>query len=136
MSVSSPARPSPPEDFVVSISGLARARELTTVSESARTWDALDLATGPSAPPTHLVPELITVLQEVLGTLVSCSARLLVIHQKAVCSGRAEKSAMEDALVRAEELLRPSRKVGPELGYLRLLAASAGTILDLAGDAP
>ncbi|MCY0932114.1 hypothetical protein OTB20_39280 [Streptomyces sp. H27-H1] len=136
MPVSTPAPPSAPEDFLLFINSLALARELTAVSEATRTWDALDLATGLSDPPAHMVPVLVTDLQEVLRTLVACAARLLVIHRKAVEAGQAEESAMEDALVRADQLLHPSGSVGSELGYLRLLAASAETILDLAGDTP
>ncbi|RKT08226.1 hypothetical protein BX286_6310 [Streptomyces sp. 3211.6] len=136
MPVAAPAPPSPPQDFRLFISSLALARELTAVSEAPRTWDVLDLATGPSAPPAHLVPPLITELQEVLRTLVRCSARLLVIHRKAVESGQAEESAMEDALVRAQQLLSTGGSAGSELGYLRLLAATAEAVLDLAGDTP
>ncbi|MCY0963288.1 hypothetical protein [Streptomyces sp. H27-H5] len=136
MSVSTSAPPSPPEDFALFIKGLACARELTSLSEAARTWDALDLATGPPAPPTDEVPALVTELQGILHTLGGCAPRLLAIHRKAVESGQGEETAMEDALLCAEGLLRNSTATRTELGYLRLLAACAQTIFDLAGDTP
>ncbi|MEK9518207.1 hypothetical protein MIU24_02125 [Streptomyces venezuelae] len=136
MSVSTSAPPSPPEDFVLFINGLACARELTSLSEAARTWDALDLATGPPAPATDEVPALVTELQGILHTLGGCAPRLLAIHRKAVESGQGEETAMEDALLRAQGLLRNPKATRTELGYLRLLATCAQTIFDLAGDTP
>lgn len=136
MSVSTPARPSPAEDFLLFINSLASARELTALSEATRTWDAIDLATGPSAPPAHEVPALITELQEVLRTLGGCAPRLLAIHRKAVEEGQAEEAAMDDALLRAHRLLHNPTAARTALGYLRLRAASAQAIFDLAGDAP
>ncbi|MGP3684469.1 hypothetical protein ACTVZO_07110 [Streptomyces sp. IBSNAI002] len=136
MSVSAPARPSPQEDVLLLINGLTRARDLTALSEAARTWDALDLATGPSAPAAHEIPALITELQGILHTLVGCAPRLLAIHRKAVVSEQAEEAAMENVLLRAQALLRNPAAAQTELGYLRLLAGSAGVIFDLAGDTP
>ncbi|MCX5275423.1 hypothetical protein [Streptomyces virginiae] len=43
---------------------------------------------------------------------------------------------MEDALLRAQGLLRNPKATRTELGYLRLLATCAQTIFDLAGDTP
>uniref|UniRef100_A0AAU2JXM7 Uncharacterized protein n=1 Tax=Streptomyces sp. NBC_00049 TaxID=2903617 RepID=A0AAU2JXM7_9ACTN len=136
MSVSTLARPSPPEGFLLLINGLACARELTAVSEAARTWDTLDRVTGPSAPAVHELPALIVELQEVLRTLGGCGPRLRAIHRKAVESGLAEESAMDDALLRAHRLLCNPVVARTELGYLRLLAACAEEIFDLAGDTP
>ncbi|MEV6730619.1 hypothetical protein [Streptomyces sp. NPDC051364] len=140
MSVSTLARPSPPEDVLVLImNGLKGARDLTALSEAARTWDALDLVAGPSTPTAHEVPVLIAELQEVLRRLVGCAQRLLAIHLKAVeagQAGQAEETAMDDALLRAQRLIRDPEAARTPLGYLRLLAASAETIFDLAGDTP
>ncbi|MFI5980530.1 hypothetical protein ACIBEA_06595 [Streptomyces sp. NPDC051555] len=136
MSVSTFARPSPPEDFLLLVNGLACARELTALSEAAQTWDTLNRVTGPSAPAAHEVPALILELQEVLHTLGRCGSRLRAIHRKAVESGRANETAMDDVLLRAHRLLHIQAPARTELGYLRLLAACAEEIFDLVGDTP
>ncbi|WP_330300622.1 hypothetical protein [Streptomyces sp. NBC_00503] len=136
MSVSTASQLSSPKDLLHFINGLTRARELTSLSEASRTWDALELVTGPSAPTSDELPALITELHGVLHTLDSCAPRLLAIHRQAVEPGAAEEEAMAEALSRARRLLSSPTAARTDLGYVRLLAAAAGAIFDLAGDAP